>query len=568
MVDKPRDGLLLCLTLLAVWLVGICGRGFYTPDEPREADLAWRMSWQADKAVPLLAGEAFCEKPPLTYWLAAVPLGWFGAHAWAARLPNLIYAVIAALCVGLLARRAVGPTAGLAAAGAMGTLLLAYQTEIWLATDAPLLAAVSAALLGIHRGFHARSSGERLRGYLLMHLALAAGFLAKSAAGWMVPVLTLLTLIVWERRWRELLRWELYAGLVLQCALILAWVWRVYAGDDGAAHLRVFFWNNLVGRFAQVDAPAELQYAAAHRNTPGKYFIELPMYLAPWTLLVAAAARRAWVQSRRPPPGGATESLRTPPAVRFALAASVPSLLLLSVAATARNVYFAPALPGVALLLAWWVHEVRAAPSAWDVRALKGTSILLELAVLLFAAALAAAGAYAWNSMHGRVSYGVISVVGLAAAAALAGRAWRLSGTGAARALGALFLAYGVLLVAPLSQLYARADAWQDLGAIARAIRADTAGHPLVLLAPDETTRAIIDLYARTQVGWVPPPLDAAAVQRLEQRLQSAPDSVVVMQDRGRGKDPDPPWLRAAGLHVARRYALPFGRRYLLLSPR
>jgi 4-amino-4-deoxy-L-arabinose transferase-like glycosyltransferase len=567
MVDKPRDGLLLCLTLLAVWLVGICGRGFYTPDEPREADLAWRMSWQADKAVPLLAGEAFCEKPPLTYWLAAVPIGWFGAHAWAVRLPNLLYAAIAALCVGLLARRAVGRVAGFAAAGAMGTLLLAYQTEIWLATDAPLLAAVSAALLGIHRGFHARDSGERLRGYLLMHLALAAGFLSKSAAGWMVPVLTLLTLIVWERRWRELLRWELYAGLVLQCALILTWVRFVYAGDDGPAHLRVFFWNNLVGRFARVDAPAELQYAAAHRNTPGKYFIELPMYLAPWTLLVAAAAHRAWASSRRAFLDGARD-LRTPPPVRFALAASVPSLLLLSVAATARNVYFAPALPGIALLLGWWAHEACANADAWDIRALKATSLLLQLAVLLFAVALAVAGAYAWSSMHGRVIYVVVSVIGLGAAAVLAVRAWRLAGSGAFRALGTLFLAFGVLLVAPLSQLYARADAWQDLGAIARAIRADAAGHPLVLLAPDETTRAMIDLYARTDVGWVPPPLDAAAVQRLEQRLQSAPDSVVVVQDRGNGQEPDLPWLRAAGLHVARRYALPFGRRYLLLSPR
>ena len=65
---------LVSATLLLIWCVGIFGRGYWTPDEPREADIAWRMSWQADKAVPLLAGEAFCEKPPLTYWLAAAPI--------------------------------------------------------------------------------------------------------------------------------------------------------------------------------------------------------------------------------------------------------------------------------------------------------------------------------------------------------------------------------------------------------------------------------------------------------------------------------------------------------------
>src|SRR5258707_1044930 len=186
-------------------------------------------------------------------------------------------------------RRRAGPLAGLAAAAAVSTFLLSYQAAIWLATDAPLLAAVAVALWGLYTGFHAMNSGERLRGYSCMHAALAVGFLAKSAAAWMVPALTFITLVVWEKRWRELLRWELYLGLLLQAVLILSWVWVVYVGPDGPAHLKVFFWNNLVGRFAHVDAPEDLQYAAAHRNIPGKYFIELPVNLFPLTLLVLAA---------------------------------------------------------------------------------------------------------------------------------------------------------------------------------------------------------------------------------------------------------------------------------------
>src|ERR1700732_2168269 len=109
----------LSAALLLIWCVGILGRGYWTPDEPREADIAWRMSWQSEKAVPQLAGEAFCEKPPLTYWLAAVPIRLFGAQAWAARLPNLLYAILAALGAGLLARRSAGQIAGLAGAGAL-----------------------------------------------------------------------------------------------------------------------------------------------------------------------------------------------------------------------------------------------------------------------------------------------------------------------------------------------------------------------------------------------------------------------------------------------------------------
>jgi len=541
------------------------------------------MSWQPEKAVPLLAGEPFCEKPPLTYWLAAVPIRLFGTAAWAARLPNLLYAVIAAIGVGLLARRSAGPFAGGVAAAAISTFLLSYQAVIWLATDAPLLAAVSIALLGAYAGIYAMTSGERLRGYTLMHAALAIGFLAKSAAAWMVPALTVLTLVVWERRWRELMRWELYVGLLLQAVMILTWVWFVYDGTDGPAHLKVFFWNNLVGRFARVDAPSELQYAAAHRNSPGKYLIELPLYLFPWTLLVVAAARRAWVERKIPK---VNDSDR---AVRFALASSVPALVLLSFAATARNVYLAPALPGVALLLAWWAQRLGSDRDRSDVLALRATAVLLLLAVIAVIGAMSLIAANAGGAMPADAAFVMISAIGLATAAALAIRAWRSARPDVERALWSLLLAYCALLIGPASQAYRQVDAWQDLAAIAVAIGRDASAKPLILFAPDETTRAIIDMYARDRVSLIPGPVDAAAILNLRTQTSAAPQSLIVVQLPGSprpdarqitgylkaGRDlpapsQDParelPWLAAAQLRVAKIYALPHGRRYALLE--
>ncbi|MEP6883668.1 MAG: glycosyltransferase family 39 protein [Gammaproteobacteria bacterium] len=580
---------LLSATLLLTWCVGILGRGYWTPDEPREADLAWRMSWQAEKAVPLLAGEAFCEKPPLTYWLAAVPIGVFGAQAWAARLPNLLYAVVTAIGVGLLARRSAGTAAGLVGAAAVSTFLLSYQVAIWLATDAPLLAAVSVALLGLYRGFYAADTRERLIGYSLMHVALGLGFLCKSAVAWMVPALALATLAVWERRWRELFRWELYLGLLLQAAIILTWIWFVYLGPDGPAHLKVFFWNNLVGRFTRVDAPSELQYAAAHRNSPGKYLLELPLYLAPWTLLVIAAVRRAWLQRK--------SSFTGYRAVRFGVAAALPSLAILSLAATARNVYLAPALPGVALLLAWWAREIQQQPDPWDIRALHATSILLLLGVLLFAAILCVIGVDGWDTMRSHADFIVISAVGLIVAATLALRAWRAASPTRGRlqrAQWSLLLAYCTLLVGPASQVYSRVDTWQDLASIARSIGKDSAGKPLILFAPDETTRAIIDMYARTDVVLIAGPIDSGAILLLRTAALAAPQSLVVVQlpgrspltgrlqelaqrlTRGSHRRGSPAqaadaestlsWLPDTEFRLARSYSLPNGRRYALLK--
>jgi hypothetical protein len=143
--------------------------------------------------------------------------------------------------------------------------------------------------------------------------------------------------------------------------------------------------------------------------------------------------------------------------------------------------------------------------------------------------------------------------------------------------------------VGPASQVYARVDTWQDLASIAGAIERNAVGKPLILFAPDETTRAIIDMYARTSVELIPGPIDAASIDRLRAAAAAAPQSLVVVQLPGRAgaiaqrlKDrfgprrgssapqsdgpPELPWLQSAGLRMAQSYALPNGRRYALLE--
>ena len=564
--------------LLLTWCVGLFGRGFWTPDEPREADLAWRMSWQSEKSVPLLAGDPFCEKPPLTYWAAAAPIAMFGMHAWSTRLPNLLYALISALSVGLIARRLSGSVAGVAAAAAISTFLLGYQTAIWFATDAPVLAFVSLALLGLQRGFYAQGTRTRWTGYTLMHGALALGFLSKSAFAWLVPVLSLFTLIVWERRWRELLRWELYVGLPLQAALILSWVWTVYTGPDGMAHLKVFFWNNLAGRLTAVDAPAELQYATAHRNSPGKYFLELPLYLWPWVLLVLAAVGRAWRARAASPPAARTW--------RFAAASSLPALLVLSFAATARNVYFAPALPGFAVLLGWWVQESAVARDRWEVRALRGTAVLIVIAAVLAAVVLTilAFDSQAFAQMQPlRMT---LAAAGIAIALYLAVDSWRSANRAdGLSAIGSLFFAFCALLIAPAWLAYSQIDRWQDLEQLGTQIQQETTGHPLLLLAPDETTRAFVDLYVTTRTVVIPETDAARGYRNLKYLNGLDRSNRVLVQIEGRQYGPEIArihawlkrrtpapadglaWAASAGLQLRQIYALPNGRRYAVLEP-
>jgi len=69
-VPRLRAVLLPIALLLPLWTVGIFGRSYWKPDEPREAAIVWRMHQSGNTAVPSLAGTPFLEKPPLLYWAA------------------------------------------------------------------------------------------------------------------------------------------------------------------------------------------------------------------------------------------------------------------------------------------------------------------------------------------------------------------------------------------------------------------------------------------------------------------------------------------------------------------
>jgi len=571
------------LALAPIWLVGILDRGLWTPDEPREADISWSMSQQTDHTLPHLAGKPFLEKPPLSYWLSATAISVLGDTAAAARAPNILYAVITALAVGSTAYLMAGSSAAFLCVLLTGSLLIAFRVTVWLAPDASLLAGCSLALYGAYAGYISTPGRRKLLGYTLMHLGAAMGFMAKSAPGWIVPALALGALIVWERRWTELRRPELYAGLILQVLIIGPWIVAVARSPIGHEALLTFFWHNLVGRFTRVAGPAALDYTTGHANWVGKYLVELPVYLLPWTLLALAALWRAWTATRT---AGLTRT-----AWRFSVAASLPWLVILSAAATARDVYAAPAMPGFGLLIALWAvdrGDVRFT-SRLDELALSGTRAVIALVTVVFAAfllLLAAAASGNPDSSPGPALFVAAAVViALIAIIALwlGGKAQRRHDIDAT--LRCSFAAYaGVLCVACIAAFPA-IDDWQDLPALAAEVQRETIGTPLALLDPDETTLAILDDRVLIPVtllsshdgdveevvsGWFRQHGRRAHILVLLPGHAEGPVSRLL----SRLRPVNPPGDGVAGSlaadHAAvivRRLSLPQGRRYALLGP-
>lgn len=544
------------VALALLWSVGLFGRVYWTPDEPREAALATSVSAHP-AALPSLAGVSFAEKPPLTYWLAGASLRFLGPTPAAARVPQLCYALLGFISVVALARRLLG-AAGAAGAARVAALAaglqfvsgeLVYQVQIWLDTDALLLAGVCVALAGMYAGLSvsaqvaanaAAARHARLRGFLAMHVGLMLAFFGKNFAAWLVPVLAFLCFIAWERRWHELRRWEFYIGGLLPVACILLWIRAVAAEPDGTHALRILFWNNLVGRAMPVAAEAQFNYATGHPNWPGKYFVELGVDLLPWTALALAALIAAGRGASVPGPRRA--------AWRFALCAAFPGLIVLSFATTARSIYAAPCMVGFALLVALWAADdlrpaAGGAVSAGARRAISMTAMLIALLALLV---LAVTVALQYTVERERAPLFLLSAITAGAVAAWSLRLCLAPAKPVPTALLQLAVAWALLLSLGVLSLFSAMNRSQDIQSLAARVARAAGPHPVLLWSADETTLAWAQLYL-PEGSWSA--LDAAqpeATTRLTERLRAAPQTVVVSMIVGPG------WSRAAWLDYLR----------------
>lgn len=539
--------LTLILVLLPLWCVGLFGRGYWTPDEPREADIAWNMAQQKQKAVPLMAGVAFCEKPPLAYWASGASLAAFGKSPAAARLPNLLWAIVAVLAIAWLAHGCAGVPAALVAGVATATCELSFQVSIWLASDAPLVAGVCVALLGAFRGLHAAPGRTKLTWYTLMHAGLVLGFLAKNIIALVIPGLAVLAFIGWERRWRELLRWELYAGVLLQAAVIGPWILAVAAQPDGRHFLKIFFWDNLVGRFLPVAS--EAMYVDGHRNSPFKYLDELPASLLPWTFLMAAAVYRSW--------RGVQDATIDRPAWRWCVCIVIPSLLVLSVSSTGRSIYPAPLLPGFALALGLWAARHVAEPDRWE-----RLCLWLTGGLVAFATVVVGPGTLVFAGLVGQpfelATTATVMVSGLAAAALGVKLIWQQRRGAHAAALVTIVLALNLIVLVLWCGLFRVIDRWQDQAPTMSRVASLAENRPLVLWQPDETTIANVDYYGDLQ-----PPILVSSTAL--QTLAAHQPRLLVL---ARCKTPnDEITLTGLGLRLVELLEVAHGRTYGIFAP-
>ena len=279
------DALVLAMGI-ALLLPYLGAQDLWAPDEPRYAQVAEELrSFEhgpSGLVVMHLNGEAYTQKPPLYYWLAAglgAALG--GVNETAARLPSALAGIATAFLAWRFGSRLFGNTAGIWGAAVLLSVFRFAHTARRVQLDVVLTFLTMLALSAFWQ--LDRNLGPRTRNLVLLHGALGLAVLTKGPVG-LLPIAVIVAYLAWERRLREIWRLLPPAALLLSLGPGLIWISAAVAlsppGFFGDAVT-----ENLLGRFFA---------GTAHGRSPLYYLYQFPADFAPWSLFWPWVGVCAW----------------------------------------------------------------------------------------------------------------------------------------------------------------------------------------------------------------------------------------------------------------------------------
>lgn len=341
------------LAFVAVNLLFLGARPVLSADETRYGSIAAQMVESGDWMQLQMSGFLFYEKPPLVYWMMAASIEAFGRNAFAIRLPAALCGGLAALAVGVAARRgarlagadanAATVTGALVSLASLTMALQAVGSSVAI-LDAPIAGMVLAASACFFCGA-TETPGRRRLGWLVAAGVFAGlAFMTKGLLAVVFPAVTVGPWLAWERRWRDLLVLP-WIPLAVGALVVAPWAWAVTEHAPG-------FWTRFI-----VHEHFQ-RFAGSGSNQPKEpwafYLLIVPLGAIPWIVTAPIAAPR-W---------RALCSTRT--GCRFAACAVLGPLVFLSASRGKLPTYALPVLPPLAWLLVEGVLAAFAATrDAW-----------------------------------------------------------------------------------------------------------------------------------------------------------------------------------------------------------
>lgn len=273
--EQPAHWLLSLPVLILLVAVSCVGAGPWMPlfdlDEGAFSEATRELLASGNWVSTFLNGEPRYDKPILIYWLQALSVSALGLDGFALRLPSML-----AACGWIFAVYRFGREFFDELTARLAVWVLA---SCWLATVI-FKAAIADALLNwllclIFFDLYRYCQYRRQAILLRLGLYMGLGFLTKGPVAVVLPLLTSLIVLSWQREagvwWRALINIRSWAPFVL---VVLPWHLAVYL-DQGWGFFQGFYLGHNLGRFSST--------MENHGGSVFYYVLLLPLLLLPFS---------------------------------------------------------------------------------------------------------------------------------------------------------------------------------------------------------------------------------------------------------------------------------------------
>jgi 4-amino-4-deoxy-L-arabinose transferase-like glycosyltransferase len=360
-----KKAFLMLLLAILLLIVGISDHSLWESDEPWDAEISREMSVSGDYLIPMLANKPFLEKPPLYYAVTGLFWRTFGTdNEGAGRIPAVLFAAGTILVVFFGTRALYNERAA-----AFSSLILATTVQFFMASHSIIIENaltffITAALVSFMLAYKQKFK----QGYMVFWLCVSLAFMAKGIIGIAIPCVSVILFIFWQKDFQAIRKTRLIPGIFLVGIIILTWALVLYL-RGGNEYLSTFFIRNNLGRFIGVKS----LYVGSHLKPFYFYIPTVFLDSFPWSVLMIGAFIATRTSDER---------------MRFFISWFFGGLLLLSLAATKRHLYFMPMYPAMGVIVGRWLSRINFEGSfRWEKLLIKG--VLILIAIISFMAPVA-----------------------------------------------------------------------------------------------------------------------------------------------------------------------------------
>jgi len=279
-IERLTIGCFIILSGLTLFF-NLWAKSLENHDYLRYAEVAREMIRSGEWVVPHLNGEVFIDKPPLLFWLIAIPASLYGSVTpLIARLPSALSAWICVIILFLWGKRIYGTIQSGLIAG--GILLSSYQYffQARIAKmDMLLCLFILLSLYFFYLGY-GEFGRRRYLFYGLSFFSIGLGTLTKGPFWLFIPLLIISIFLIKERRWRIWISKEFFFGYGILGLTILPWI---------------FLFLHRMGLEESITLVKETPILTRHAPIYF-YFIQIWGQFFPWSLLLPFLFFYLWKQ--------------------------------------------------------------------------------------------------------------------------------------------------------------------------------------------------------------------------------------------------------------------------------